>query len=215
MKNIKNIFLITFLLTVTVTSLFSQSLNGNLKVERISLEQGFSNDLIFSVYQDSKGFIWFGTMFGLVRYDGMNYKTYRYDPLDSNTLSNDDIISIFEDKEGNMWFGTYNGGLNKYESTSGRFTRFVRKADDPNSISSNTIWEICQDKEGIIWLATEGGGLCKYSKGKFYAYKKDTVNSSGSISGNFIRSVSLDKDGNIWAGTYASGINKFDKEIFL
>lgn len=217
MKNIKNIFLITFLLTITVTSLFSQSLNGNLKVERISLEQGFSNDLIFSVYQDSKGFIWFGTMFGLVKYDGLNYKTYRYDPLDSNTLSNDDIISIFEDRDGNMWFGTYNGGLNKYERISGKFTRFVRIPDDPNSISSNTIWEICQDKDGAVWLATEGGGLCKYTEGKFYAYKKDTINSSGSISGNFIRSVAIDKAGNIWAGTYASGINKLDKEknIFI
>ncbi len=217
MKNIKYIFLLTFLLIVTATSLFSQSLNGNLKVERISLEQGFSNDLIFSVYQDSKGFIWFGTMFGLVRYDGMNYKTYRYDPLDSNTLTNDDIISIFEDREGNMWFGTYNGGLNKYERNSGKFTRFVRNQEDLNSISSNTVWEICQDKDGVIWLATEGGGLCKYTDGKFYAYKKDTVNSSGSISGNFIRSVATDKAGNIWAGTYASGINKLDKEknIFI
>ena len=119
MKNIKNIFLIILLLIVTVPALLSQTSGSNQKAERISLEQGFSNDLIFSVYQDSKGFIWFGTMFGLVRYDGMNYKTYRYDPLDSNTLSNDDIISIFEDRDGNMWFGTYNGGLNKYESMTG------------------------------------------------------------------------------------------------
>lgn len=212
MKCIRLIIALTLFLFLNKTSAIAQSANDIIKVDRISLEQGFSNDLIFSIFQDSKGFIWFGTMFGLVKYDGMNYKTYRYDPIDSNTLSNDDVISIFEDKDCNMWFGTYNGGLNKYEPVTGKFTRFIRDPDNPASIGSNTIWDICQDKDGIMWLATEGGGLNKFENGKFYSYKKDTNNADESISGNFIRSVATDKNGNIWAGTFASGINMLDKK---
>ncbi|MEZ4821071.1 MAG: two-component regulator propeller domain-containing protein [Ignavibacteria bacterium] len=86
-----------------------------MKIEKVSEDNGVSGDLVYCMYQDSKGFIWFGTMFGLVRYDGSDYKTFRYDPLDSNSLSNDDIISIFEDRDGNIWCGTYFGGLNKYD----------------------------------------------------------------------------------------------------
>ena len=217
MKNIKLIFLIIAIITNANAAVFSQSQDYNPKVEHISPEQGFSNDLIFCSYQDSKGFLWFGTMFGLVRYDGINYKTYRYDPLDSNTLSNDDIISIFEDRDSNMWFGTFNGGVNKYLRSANKFKRYVRDPGNPNSLSSNTVWDICQDNEGAMWFATEGGGLNKFDKDKFYVYKKDTTLSSGSISGNFIRSVNKDKDGNIWAGTFATGINKFDKgkNIFI
>ncbi len=94
MRNISFIILTSLFLLINIPVVFSQSGNTGKKVERISPEQGFSNDLVYSIYQDSRGFIWFGTMFGLVRYDGVNYKTYRNDPLDSNTLSNDDIISI-------------------------------------------------------------------------------------------------------------------------
>ena len=94
MKSLIIIFVIAIFLPSTNSFVFSQ--NDNIKIEHITLEQGISNNLIFSIYQDSKGIIWFGTMFGLVKYDGVNYKTFRNDPLDSNSLSNDDIISIYE-----------------------------------------------------------------------------------------------------------------------
>ncbi|MEO8209604.1 MAG: two-component regulator propeller domain-containing protein [bacterium] len=209
MKNTIQIFLTIYFLMISCGQSFSQ--NDNLKVEHISLEQGVSNNLIFSIYQDNKGFIWFGTMFGLVKYDGINYKTYRNDPLDTNSLSNDDIISIYEDKKGNLWLGTFNGGLNKYDRKTGKFTRYLHNPDNPNTISSNTVWDIIQDKSGAMWFATDGGGLSKFENNNFITYKKDSLNKE-SISGNFIRSLAEDKDGNIWAGTMASGINKFDRQ---
>ncbi len=183
---------------------------SQLKVEHISLEQGVSNNLIYSTYMDSKGILWFGTMFGLVKYDGVNYKTYHYDPLNQNSLSNDDIISIYEDRDGNLWVGTYNGGLNKYDRSKGIFTRYLYEPDNVNSIASNTVWAILQDKAGVMWFATEGGGLNKFENNKFTSYKHDSLNHE-SISGNRIRSLAEDNDGNIWAGTVATGINKFDK----
>jgi ligand-binding sensor domain-containing protein len=199
MKNIIKFFL---LLSIFTQSSFSQ--NNNLKIEHISLEQGVSNNLIFSIYQDSKGFLWFGTMFGLVKYDGVNYKTYRHDPLDTNSLSNDDIISICEDRNGCLWLGTYNGGLNKYDRITGKFTRYLYDADIPNTISSNTVWKIIQDSKGAMWFATQGGGLSKFEDNNFITYKKDSLNKK-SISGNYIRSLAEDKEGNILAGTMATG----------
>jgi ligand-binding sensor domain-containing protein/signal transduction histidine kinase len=206
MKNITGLFI---LFTIFTQLSFSQ--NDNLKIERVSPEQGVSNNLIFSMYQDSKGYLWFGTMFGLVRYDGVNYKTFRHDPLDSNSLSNDDVISICEDNNGNLWIGTYNGGLNKYDRTGGKFIRYLHDPDNPNTISNNTVWEIIQDKNGTMWFATQGGGLGKFEDNKFTAYKKDTL-SKKSISGNFIRAIEEDRDGNIWAGTLATGVNVLDKK---
>lgn len=209
MKNsVTSILTICLLLFLIQTS---NSQNFNLSIEHISLEQGVSNNLIFSIYQDSKGFIWFGTMFGLVKYDGVNYKTYRTDPTNTNSLSNDDIISIYEDKSGGLWFGTFNGGLNKYDRTSGLFTRYLHDPKIPNSISNNTVWKIIQDRNGAMWFATDGGGLCKFENNIFTTYRKDSLNKE-SISGNFIRSLAEDKDGNIWAGTMASGLNKFNPE---
>ncbi len=180
------------------------------KVEHVSLEEGISNNMIFSIYQDSKGFLWFGTMFGLVRYDGVSYKTFRHNPSDSNSISNDDVVSIFEDKEGFLWIGTYFGGLNRYDSRTGTFKRFLYSPEGTNTISSSTVWKIIQDKSGTMWFGTEGGGLCKYENGSFTSYKRDSLNSS-SIGGNSIYSLAEDKDGNIWAGT-GSGLSVLNKQ---
>ncbi|HMQ69782.1 MAG TPA: two-component regulator propeller domain-containing protein [Ignavibacteria bacterium] len=188
----------------------SSSQNIILKTEKVSQDIGISGDLVYCMYQDSKGFIWFGTMFGLVRYDGNEYKTFRYDPLDSNSLSNDDIISIFEDKDGNIWCGTYFGGLNRYDRSSGKFSRYLHSKEDKNSIGSNTVWDITQDPDGIMWFATQGGGLNKYEDGIFTSYKNDSL--SNSISGNFVLSIASDKDGNIWVGLMGFGLNKYDKK---
>ncbi len=180
------------------------------KIEHVSLEQGVSNNMIFCIYQDSKGFIWFGTMFGLIRYDGIEYKTFRNDPANPNSISNDDVVSVFEDKDGFLWIGTYFGGLNKYDRTTGNFSRFLHDPQNPNSIGSNTVWKITQDKEGLLWFGTDGAGLCKFDGSMFTSYKFDSTNSK-SIGNNTIFSLLVDSRGTLWAGTAGGGLNKFNK----
>ncbi|MEO6693861.1 MAG: two-component regulator propeller domain-containing protein [Ignavibacteria bacterium] len=212
-----NIILKIFLTSSILLSLFQTSRSqNNLNVEHLSLEQGVSNNLIFTIIQDSKGFIWFGTMFGLVRYDGVKYKTFRYDALNPNSLSNDDIISLCEDTNGNLWIGTYNGGLNKYDRQNEIFIRYLNDPYNKNSISSNYVWEIFQDSKGIMWFGTGDGGLNRFENNKFTIYKTDTLK-EGSISGNNVRSIAEDNDGNLWIGTIGGGLNLFDrvKETFL
>ncbi|MEO8512019.1 MAG: two-component regulator propeller domain-containing protein [Ignavibacteria bacterium] len=179
------------------------------KSEHISLEEGISNNMIFSIYQDSKGFLWFGTMFGLIRYDGINYTTYRYDPNDSNSISNDDVISIFEDKDGYLWLGTYFGGLNRLDRRTGKFTRFIHNNADNYSLSDNTVWVISQDKTGKMWFGTNGGGLNKYKDNKFTSYKSDSL-ITNTIGSNTIFALQNDNEGNLWIGTAGGGLNKLD-----
>jgi ligand-binding sensor domain-containing protein len=47
---------------------------------QLSLEKGVALNLTYDMLQDSEGYLWFGTMYGLVRYDGINYKTFTYNP---------------------------------------------------------------------------------------------------------------------------------------
>ena len=197
-----------FLYVIALSSNGNTYSQDKYKTEHISLEYGIANNLIYSTYQDSKGLLWFGTMFGLVRYDGFEFRTYRYDPLDTNTLSNDDIISIFEDKDGNLWTGTFNGGLNKLDRKTEKFTRYLSDNKN-NSLSDNTVWDIFQDSRGIMWFGTGGGGLCRFENGSFKSYRKDSLK-EGSISGNIIRCIEEDEEGNLWIGTAGEGLNKFN-----
>jgi ligand-binding sensor domain-containing protein len=58
--------------------------------------------------QDTQGYLWFGTIEGLNRYDGYNFRIYVNSPDDATSISDDLISTIFEDSENNIWVGTRN-----------------------------------------------------------------------------------------------------------
>ncbi len=180
------------------------------RVERVSLDQGVSHNLVYAIHQDRKGFLWIGTMFGLVRYDGYIYTVFRHDPDDSTSLSNDDITAIFEDHKGFLWVGTYGGGLNKLDRTSGTFVRYLPSVSVANSVSHGIIWSICEDMEGKIWIGT-GNGLCSLdSSGRTITRYLYSSADSTSIGANVILAVHVDRTGTLWVGTQGGGLNKLD-----
>ncbi len=176
------------------------------KIEKIDAEGVFPSNLVYKIYQDSKGFIWFGTMYGLYRYDGINYISYRYNPFDSASIGNDDVISIFEDSKGFLWFGTYFGGVSRYDAKTSSFIRFVH-SDNSNSICDNTVWAITEDKSGILWFGTQNG-LSKFENNTFTTYRNFTGNSKS----NYILSLTSDKENNLWIGSYMGGLFRFNPE---
>ena len=96
---------------------------SSLRFERLSLEQGVALDLAYCMLQDRTGFMWFGTMYGLVKYDGRRHTVYKHDPADTSSLSFNDIITIHEDRAGYLWVGTWGGGLNRFDPATESFTR--------------------------------------------------------------------------------------------
>ncbi|MCK5702784.1 MAG: hypothetical protein KAI29_16590, partial [Cyclobacteriaceae bacterium] len=177
------------------------------KFEHFSLEQGFSQSSVFSILQDSQGFLWFGTVDGLNRYDGYNFKVFRNNPDDTTSISNNSVISVYLDNAGVLWLGTEGGGLNRYDKETGIFTRFIHNSNDPNSLSNNAAFGILEDKSGVLWIGTNGGGLNKLIPGKsedsppaFVHYNHNPQDKT-SLSSDFIGPIYEDKSGTIWIGT--------------
>ncbi|RPI75548.1 MAG: hypothetical protein EHM47_02355 [Ignavibacteriales bacterium] len=205
----KNKFLFALILLFLSKIIMPQD---GLKFERLSLQDGIAHNLTYCMIKDSKGYLWFGTMYGLARYEGTGYIMFKHDPEDPKSISFDDIVSLFEDRKGNIWIGTWGGGLNKYDPYKGEFTRFVYSRNNMNEINDNIVWAITEDKEGNIWLGTERGGLNKYnpSTGEFTHYLHDDSNPR-SINSNSVQSLLYDSKGNLWAGC-RGGLAKFDFE---
>ena len=108
-------------------------LNQPLRFERLTLEDGLSQNTVFAVLQDHQGFLWVATQDGLDRYDGYNFTVFKNDPQNDNSLSLSSIISLFEDRKGMLWIGTWGGGLNRYDPETGTFTRYQSEPDNPHS----------------------------------------------------------------------------------
>ena len=90
----------------------------------VSTEQGLSSSEVWSVLRDHRGFMWFGTLDGLDRYDGYRMKVFKYALTDPTSLSDDKVRTVYEDRAGTLWIGTRYGGLNRYERETETFTRF-------------------------------------------------------------------------------------------
>lgn len=122
-----------------------------------------SNDKVFVVREDRDGMIWIGTIgSGLDKFDpGKEVFThYPYDPNNSNSLSCDRVFSIHiqekmdEGAEGIiLWIGTDGGGLNRFDTRAGQWTRIYQG----NILPSNVIYGILEDGKGNLWISTTKG----------------------------------------------------------
>jgi len=150
------------------------------KFEHLTINDGLPENSVLCILQDHLGYLWLGTLSGLVKYDGYNMTVYQPNPDDSLSISHQAIRTIYEDRSGTLWIGTGGGelgGLNKFDRTSETFTSYLHNPDDSTSINSNLIIGIYEDKDGNFWVSTpEGLSLFDRQKEIFnHIYYQDSV----------------------------------------
>ena len=186
-----------------------QICNCTLRFDHLNIEQGLSQSSIQVIFQDSHGFLWFGTEDGLNRYDGYNFKIYKPDPDAPNSLSDRWITSIVEDRDGYLWVGT-RLGLNRYDPRTEDFLRFVHDDLDPSSLIDNHVNVLYIDRSGNLWIGTDSGlDLFDKGNGTFKHYVYSPFQQEG-ISGKSITALYQDSRGRLWVGTLAGGLNLFE-----
>jgi ligand-binding sensor domain-containing protein/signal transduction histidine kinase/DNA-binding response OmpR family regulator len=114
---------------------------------------------IYDIFQSYDGLLWFATFNrGVFRYNPRTkeWKTFRHNPKDPESLVYDKIISIYEDSRKNLWFTSEGGGICKYHPESETFTPYTTKEGLPN----NMVYKILEDNKGRLWLTTNSGLSC-------------------------------------------------------
>src|SRR5688572_25600722 len=106
----------------------------NVRFEQISLEEGLSQSVVNAILQDKQGFLWVGTDDGLNRYDGYEFKIYKPESNNPDSISDRTITSLLEDENGYLWIGTRAGGLNRYDPATGIFTHYFHNKNNSQSI---------------------------------------------------------------------------------
>ncbi|MCP4147876.1 MAG: response regulator [bacterium] len=207
-KNVlPGLLVLLFLLMPAYPHLYAQK--HYLRFEHISIDDGLSQNSIECMLQDDKGYMWFGTLDGLNRYDGYEIKLYKHEQHRPATLSGNSVMALAIDKDGVMWAGT-NSGLNRYDKESGTFTRFKHESSNLKSISHNKIRVMYRDASGELWIGTPDG-LNKYDgKGGFTVYRNHLA--TPSLRGyNYITCIYEDTSNDLWVGNLG-GLNRFDKK---
>lgn len=186
-----------FLVIIFMGTKGAHAQNDDFSFKQIATNEGLSQSTVKTIFQDSKGFMWFGTKDGLNRFDGYEFKVFKNDPYNRFSLGNNYITDILEDRDGYLLIATRTG-LDKFDRNTNKFTHYT--------IEGIVINDVFQDKSGNIWLGTSNG-LCLIDlqgrKCKFFGRDFNDV-----FKKNDVRKITEDTDGNLWLATH-DGLDRF------
>jgi signal transduction histidine kinase/ligand-binding sensor domain-containing protein/DNA-binding NarL/FixJ family response regulator len=211
MKIISKIFL------YTVISLLSQTGYGQnvFRFGRMGSEDGLSQNTAFSILFDSKGFMWIGTMNGLDRYDGIEFKIYRSRSENGNNFTNNRVSKLWEDRKGFIWLETYDGYYHFFNPESEEFTSLPYY--EGTEIKNGAMHFFEQYSDDIIILGSSVSGLfyLKFNNElNTYNIKQFSGHSERPLTDSRIRFIYTDADRNLWIGT-GKGLNSITEENIL
>ncbi len=157
---------------------------------------GLPNNSVRCACQDSKGFIWFGTLNGLSRYDGNSFHNYYSLPNDSLSLADHRIRDIEEDENGFLWILMIPEQVSCYDLRHDCFVDFTGCGDYRERFRG---WTRLSNGDVWLWHKSNGCRRIRYENGKFSSYVLSEQN--GRIPSNHVNFVSEDYLGRVWIGT--------------
>ncbi len=169
----------------------AEAQNYRIKFDKIT--QDLTQSTITSIFQDYQGFMWFGTMDGLNRFDGYSVNQYRHKSNSTSSLPDNVINYIFEDSQKRLWIGT-RGGMVLYNRLKNTFIHY------PNNIAKqsaeNNIICINETNGGQLWVATANGLYTLETQTKHW--KKVVIPNNEGKQLGYVSSISKTPNGDFW-----------------
>lgn len=188
-ESVIKIYSYIYILLISLNS-FKYCLAQKTDFYRITSDDGLQNNIVFSVVQDNKGFMWFATITGIDRYDGSNFVHYRLPATKSKSNEFTQVNNIISDNQQRIWASTsssvflYNSILDKFDTVS-----IFQEKTAVNRI----IYFLIPDKRKGIWIGTNLGVI-------FIDVENNNLLESKYLKLP-VRSMFQDSSGTLWAGT--------------
>jgi len=150
------------------------------------VRDGFVRGEIESIAQTPDGYLWLGTEFGLIRFDGV--RAVPWQPPGNQHLPPGSVYSLLVSRNGTVWIGT-SKGLASWKD--GKVTRYPE-------LEEQFIFAVLEDRDGTIWVAAGGmptaGRICAIRNGSLECFGGDGQLGPG------VFALHEDRNGNLWAG---------------
>ena len=186
-----------------------------LRFSHIPPEESFATSYIIHTTQDQQGFMWFASIVGgIARYDGYEFKTYRYDPGDPDSLPSNEGHYVYPDPTGGIWMATIDG-LAWLDPETDRLTIYQHQEDNEGSLIDSNVTIVFRDSHEVLWVGTISG-LSRLDRGssRFVNYEllPEDGESSGIMPPNWVWEIYEDSRGNLWFGTIGGGLLRYQRE---
>jgi len=165
---------------------------------QLDINNGLSHNQVNCIFKDSKGFMWFGTMSGLNRYDGYSFKIFKHDANNKTSLKDDFIESIYQGPGQTLWIVTRNG-YSIYNQATEQFENDISPWLKLLQLPNVGITKIKEDSKDNFWFVYANLGIYKYNPASrqtlHYGYNTGTL---PSLYSNNLTDIAEDRKGNIW-----------------
>ncbi|MET0243978.1 MAG: two-component regulator propeller domain-containing protein [Flavitalea sp.] len=160
------------------------------------VENGLSNNTIFSGIQDETGFLWFGTKEGLNRFDGYHFKVFKFHAERKDWAEPELVYALFNDPKGTLWVGTQ-AGMFAFDKKTEKLVPYFQPLTQINAIQA--------DKSGNLWFIS-GNTICRYNEATKQLTKFDTE--------KYFRasSLCLAADNQMWFSSTDGFLHHFDNK---
>ncbi len=177
------------------------------RIRPLTVDEGLSHNAVYSILQDRRGFLWFGTEDGVDRYDGYAFKRYSLRP-EGSASSVRDVSVLYEGQDGAIWIGAWGGGLVRLDPDTGAVESFRHDPNDPGSLPDNRVQIVLDEGAGEIWVGTYRGlARLDTASGVFRVWRADPGDPS-SLSHDRVWSLLRDGSGQLWVAT-DEGLDRF------
>jgi len=146
---------------------------------------GLPGNTVTAIQQTPDGYLWIGTLNGLVRFDGVQFRVFG----EASDLPNTRVLCLVAARDGSLWIGTDGGGLVRFRD--GRFHALTRK----DGLASDTVTAVTEDRDGQIWAGTAAGLSC-WRDGKIVA-----TSGIASAQGSAVSATVVDGGNALWVVT--------------
>ena len=201
-------YVIATILIIRSAFSFSQVAFNNLNF--YTAKDGLTNNTIYALAKDSRGFLWVGTKEGLNRFDGLQFKKYFAAKDISHSLAGNNIFSILEYRYGQLLIAT-NNGISVLNTLTGNFENGKIHTPQLRMGSGTLINSFFKDAAGKIWV-NENGEIDILDSNLTYMERFTDRPWAKSLKGVLVRfeDWETDRAGRIWLPSDTTGINIID-----
>lgn len=200
----------TFLFIAFISPSFAQ------RLYYLGLEQGLSNNSVTSIYKDKYGFMWFGTLDGLNRFDGYNFTNYRKRVRDPYSLKDNIVYGITGTSDGKLYVGT-SKGLSVLDYKSLKFFNVNFKSANPADSSvlpfNFEVQCVKARKDNEVFVGSDGSGLLVLKQSSTVLLQIPLYDKAIPTTDYSVESLGFDKDGHVWLLCRGFGLCAYNPKL--
>ena len=171
---------------------------------RLYTTSELSSNLITSICQDKKGYIWIGTEYGLNRFDGVRFAQYYADDPVPHPLQDNNVRSLMTDREGRLWVQLASG-IQRHDEQTGEFLTLTFRTQEILTMAS-----LVQRRDGTLLVLTASDGVWKIDAKTMTAVPDERLNKGGVTTD--AHTMIEDSKGRLWIATNHNGLTMIDSQ---